>query len=281
VSRLCGTKAHNFVDLPVSLSHNSLAMKNVLIACLVLLCSCIPALCQQQLDAATKEDVKRLLELTGARARVQQVQQAFDQQMVTSVTDVYRFKHPNATPLELRKVAENTRQYMQDSNKAVSIDEMMDAIVPIYQRHLTHADVGSIINFYNSSAGQKLLKEQPAIMAESMQAAQALAQKHLPEIVAAAERAAEKNTKPASSSTGKPNQPPATPPPPAVFILTSGEKLESSNYLLSATSLRVQQGDRQRTIPLSALNLDATIAANHARGIDLKVPPKGQIELAF
>lgn len=180
-------------------------MKNVLIACLVLLCSCIPALCQQQLDAATKEDVKQLLELTGARARVQQMRQALDQQFAISAADAYRLKHPNATPLQLRKVAENTMQYLQESDKAVSVDELMAAIVPIYQRHLTHADVRSIVDFYNSSAGKKLLKEQPAIVAESMQAAQALTRKHLPEMAAAAERAAEKNAKPATSGTAKPS----------------------------------------------------------------------------
>jgi hypothetical protein len=76
--------------------------------------------------------------------------------------------------------------------------------------------------------------------------------------------------------------PPPAPVPPAVFILANGERLESTHYLLTVGSLRVQQGETQRTIPLSALNLDATIAANHERGIDLKVPTnKTQIMLGF
>ena len=180
-------------------------MKNVLIACLVLLCSCIPALCQQQGDAATKEDIKQLLEVTDARARLQQMQQAFNQQFAISAADAYRLKHPNATPAQLRKVADTTRQYMQDSARSTSIDELMAAIVPVYQRHLTHADIMGIINFYKSAAGQKLLKEQPAITAECMQAATAVTRKHFPEIAAAAERAAEKNAKPASSGAGNPS----------------------------------------------------------------------------
>jgi hypothetical protein len=194
------------VDLLISLSHTSLAMKNVLIACLVLLCSCIPALCQQQPDAATKEDVEQLLQLTGARARVLQMRQAFEQQIAASAADAYHLKHPNATPLQLRKVAEVTRQYMQDSDKTMSIDELVNTIIPVYQRHLTRADVKSIVTFYNSPAGQKLLKEQPAITAECMQAAQALVQKHLPEILAVGERAAEKNARPASSGTSNPSR---------------------------------------------------------------------------
>lgn len=82
--------------------------------------------------------------------------------------------------------------------------------------------------------------------------------------------------------TASKNQPVATPAPPAVFILSNGERVESAHYLLTFDSLRVQQGGTQRTIPLSAVNLNATIAANHERGIDLKVPTsRAQIMLGF
>jgi hypothetical protein len=37
-------------------------------------------------------------------------------------------------------------------------------------------------------------------------------------------------------------------------------------------SLRIAADGQQRTIPLNALDLKATIAANHERGIDLKLP---------
>jgi hypothetical protein len=64
----------------------------------------------------------------------------------------------------------------------------------------------------------------------------------------------------------------AKPAPPALFVLKDGEKLESRNYLLTARSLQVEVGGERREIPLDSLNLDATIAANHARGIELNVP---------
>jgi hypothetical protein len=69
---------------------------------------------------------------------------------------------------------------------------------------------------------------------------------------------------------------------PTVFILASGERLESSRYVLTPDSLRVEIDRRQRTIPLADLNLDATLAANRERGIDLKVPTdRSQIFLGF
>ncbi len=64
----------------------------------------------------------------------------------------------------------------------------------------------------------------------------------------------------------------AKPQPPTLFVMKGGEKFESSNYLLTAQSLQIESGNQRREIPLRALDLDATIAANHARGIDLTIP---------
>jgi hypothetical protein len=83
------------------------------------------------------------------------------------------------------------------------------------------------------------------------------------------------------SAPGK-SQPVSSPTPPAVFILSNGDRLESSHYLLTVDSLRLQQDGGQRTIPLSAVNLEATLAANHERGVDLQIPKnKDQIMLGF
>jgi thiol-disulfide isomerase/thioredoxin len=60
--------------------------------------------------------------------------------------------------------------------------------------------------------------------------------------------------------------------PPTVFVLKSGERLEAHRYTIMAGSLRIDEQGTQRTIPLSALDLKATIAENHKRGIDLKIP---------
>jgi hypothetical protein len=62
------------------------------------------------------------------------------------------------------------------------------------------------------------------------------------------------------------------PQPPALFVLTSGEKLESRRYVLSADALQIDVDRKQRTIPISELNMNATIAANQQRGIDVSFP---------
>jgi thiol-disulfide isomerase/thioredoxin len=60
--------------------------------------------------------------------------------------------------------------------------------------------------------------------------------------------------------------------PPTVFVLKNGERLEVHRYTIMAGSLRVADPGNERTIALSALDLKVTIAANHDRGIDLKIP---------
>ncbi len=164
-------------------------MKKMLVATFVLLLCCAPALCQQQLNAATKEDLEELMTLTGTKARIEQTWAQMGQQAATTAADSYRLKHPDATPLELRKVAEVTGNSFQGMMKVFSVDELIDAMIPIYQRHLTHADVRAVIDFYNSEAGQTYLRELPIISAESTQAIQPIITKHLPEMQAAAEKA--------------------------------------------------------------------------------------------
>ncbi len=47
-------------------------------------------------------------------------------------------------------------------------DELVELVIPIYERHLTHEDVKGLIAFYESPLGRKLVSKQPLIMEESM-----------------------------------------------------------------------------------------------------------------
>lgn len=72
------------------------------------------------------------------------------------------------------------------------------------------------------------------------------------------------------------------PMPETVFILTSGEKVETHRYMLTANSLSITVQRQQRTIPIDMLDYDATLAANRDRGIDLRIPnDRNEISLRF
>jgi uncharacterized protein len=58
-----------------------------------------------------------------------------------------------------------------------SLDELVTLLAPVYQKHLTEADLNEVIKFYNSPTGKKLAEKTPGIMTDSMQAGQVWGQK--------------------------------------------------------------------------------------------------------
>jgi hypothetical protein len=75
---------------------------------------------------------------------------------------------------------------------------------------------------------------------------------------------------------------PAKADPPAVFVLANGERVEARNYVLTVNSLSIEDEGKERTIPMSSLNANATVAANNERGVNVRIPTdKTQIMLSF
>lgn len=71
----------------------------------------------------------------------------------------------------------------------------------------------------------------------------------------------------------------AAPKVATVFVLSDGQHVETHDYILTAESVRLTAGGLQRSIPMSALDMKATIAANHERGIELKMPSRHEVFL--
>jgi hypothetical protein len=72
------------------------------------------------------------------------------------------------------------------------------------------------------------------------------------------------------------------PLPPAMFILRNGERFEARRYLLTYDHLRFTIDRQQRTIPLAVLDINATVAANCERGINLRIPAdRSEISVGF
>jgi len=96
---------------------------------------------------------------------------ALVQQQIRAQTKQMAASLPNGgtlTPDQQAAVDRITTRYMQRALNVFTIDEVIDELIPIYQRHLTKSDVDAFIAFYESPAGQHLLDQQPAIMEEYM-----------------------------------------------------------------------------------------------------------------
>jgi hypothetical protein len=53
-----------------------------------------------------------------------------------------------------------------------SQEELLEILVPIYQKHISLSDLKAVIVFYQSPAGKRFSEKTPLIMQESMQAGQ-------------------------------------------------------------------------------------------------------------
>jgi hypothetical protein len=70
--------------------------------------------------------------------------------------------------------------------------------------------------------------------------------------------------------------------PPTIFILEDGERVETRRFLLTASVLSFSVDRQQRVVPFDMLDINATVSANHERGIDLRIPvDRNEISLSF
>jgi hypothetical protein len=72
-----------------------------------------------------------------------------------------------------------TNQRVDAMIKDMPWDDMTQAMVPSYQKHFTKGDMETLTAFYTSPTGEKVLREMPAIMAESMRTMTPIMQKHM------------------------------------------------------------------------------------------------------
>ena len=114
----------------------------------------------------TKDDVMKYLNLVNVRAQLKRYMDGVGEQAKLGAEAGFKQKVPNATPDQLAKVDRFAGSLFSD----MPIDEMIEVMIPIYQKHLTKSDLDSITAFYATPVGQKLLREQPAMTQEAMQA---------------------------------------------------------------------------------------------------------------
>jgi len=126
------------------------------------------------------EQVMKLLELLQVRDSLQVTLDAVKNEMRRSAEDQFSEKILNPSPEQLKSL----QVIVDDAFGDLSADDMIKDVVPVYQKHLTRSDVRALVAFYSSPAGQKILREQPAMIRESMQAAGASQQKKMEKVLA-------------------------------------------------------------------------------------------------
>ena len=152
-------------------------MKRVLIAVTLFLAFSGNSLAQQtDADApATREDVQRYLDAMHSHDMMKQMVEAMSKPLHNMVHEDYmknRGKLPPDFEARMDKI-------MDDMLMGMPFDEMMDAMVPTYQKHFTRGELDALTAFYSSPTGQKILREMPAIMSEAMESMMPIMRKNI------------------------------------------------------------------------------------------------------
>ena len=130
-------------------------------------------------DAPTRDQVMTFLDLMQTRRTMLTLLDGMKKAMAQGAEDDLRRKIPNPTPKQIDGVHQIIDAAMDD----MPLDEMLNAVVTVYQRHFSKSDIEELIRFYSSPVGQKVLREQPQLMQESMQAGADIQRKRYDEIM--------------------------------------------------------------------------------------------------
>src|SRR5258708_3752472 len=153
------------------------SMKRILMNAILCLALCSIGLAQQNpSDApATKADVERYMQAIHSHEMMGQMVEAMSKPMHKMMHDQY-MKEKDKLPADFEA---RMNKVMDDMLQGMPWDEILQAMVPAYQKHFTKGDLDAVTAFYSSPTGQKLLREMPALMADSMEVMMPIMQRYI------------------------------------------------------------------------------------------------------
>jgi len=125
----------------------------------------LPTFAQTADEPATKDDVILLLRTMRSHDMMERTIQAVIKPM-QQIMHEQSAKDKDKLPPDYES---RMNKMMADMLKSMPFDEMMQAMIPAYQKHFTHGDIEALNAFYSSPIGQKFLQESPEVSAEAMQ----------------------------------------------------------------------------------------------------------------
>jgi len=103
------------------------------------------------------KNIRKIMVLTGSgKLGIQVIQN-----MVTS----FRTSYPNVDAT-----------FWDDFLKEVKPEDLVNMVIPVYDRNFTDEEIDGMLAFYSSAVGQKVLSKLPVVLQESMQVGQAWGQ---------------------------------------------------------------------------------------------------------
>lgn len=133
-------------------------------------------------DGPEREQILKLIDLLRVRNQMKEVMGQLREQVHAGALQNLRARATRPTPEQIAAVNQSVDEQVDEMERKYPLSQMIEDIIPVYQKHLTRSDLESMIAFYQSPIGQKILDELPAMMQETMQ----VASTHMQPIVEAA-----------------------------------------------------------------------------------------------
>ncbi|WP_407427912.1 DUF2059 domain-containing protein [Arcticibacter sp.] len=128
-------------------------MKKIVLSLILAL---ITALSFSQESSTYKSSLKKMIQVSGSELAYSGI--------VNQMISMFKQQQSNV-PVEFWD------EFAAEMNKD-AVGQLVDMLTPIYQKHLTEADLQSVISFYETPAGRKFAEKTPLITQESMLAGQ-------------------------------------------------------------------------------------------------------------
>jgi len=128
------------------------------------------------LDATppSRAQVLQLMSSMGVQQNIDSSLQTAQNKLKQAAHNSFLKKHPEADAAALKKLDE-----VFDGTQLFNFEAVSEALIPVYQKNLSAADVQAGIDFYSSEAGKRLLDKLPAIIREANESGGPLVQQKL------------------------------------------------------------------------------------------------------
>jgi hypothetical protein len=147
-------------------------MKNILIITVIIICSCI-SVAHAELSNEKRVEIEKMLRLTGMEKLMGQ--------MKSQIISALRKEIPDASEIFWTKFEQK-----------MDVNELIEKLMPIYDKYYTLEDLKAVNAFYESPAGQRLLVVAPMAMQDAMKIGQEWGEKLGKEAATEAEQEANK-----------------------------------------------------------------------------------------
>jgi uncharacterized protein len=127
-------------------------MKKLLLLALVTILSCVPVT-RAEMSTEKRQEIEKMLRLTGMERMVGQMETQMLSNLKTQVPQV-------------------PEVFWVKFQQKMDTRELIEKIIPIYDKYYTIEDLKAINAFYEGPAGQKVLSTLPQVMQESMKIGQ-------------------------------------------------------------------------------------------------------------